>query len=213
MLSKRLSLQLTFAATAISLCGALVIAGLAPAPATPSSDLTVSAGQRLEPAAGVTAAAAPGRELYVDCGRGSDRNRGTLAKPLRSIRAATARALGLGTVIKLVRGCTWHTTVQLRGDGTTAKPIRLTAYGTGALPVVDGSSAGSSSVVVLAGRHQVVENIRVRNARTNGVEIQGANSRVRSAIIDNAGIGVLFKASGGSAHRVAVRKLSLVAPA
>ena len=227
MLTRRLRLPLACTAAAITVGGALVVAGFAPADSTPvsapaspvskpgttSPEVTVS--PQLGSAAYVTAAprkspAAPDNGIHVDCAKGDDDNKGTLAEPLRSIRAATSRALDPGDVIELARGCTWQTTVQLRGDGTKTRPIRLTAYGAGPRPVIDGKAAGSESVVLLSGRHQIVENIRVTNAATNAVEIRGANSSVRSSSIDNAGVGVLLKATGATADRVAVRDLHMV---
>lgn len=208
MPSRRLNRPLTFVAT-IPLGVALIVAGLSPALASQAAP-----GLRHQPPGDITLTATksviPDNALHVSCRTGNDRNTGTLARPLRSIGAATAQALRPGTVIGLARGCTWRTTVQLRGDGTAAKPIKLTAYGTGARPVVDGGSAGSTSVVRLSGQHQVVENIRVRNARVNGVEIEGAGSSVRSTLIDNAGVGVLLKARGASAQRVTVRHPHMV---
>jgi hypothetical protein len=199
MPSRRLRHPLTFAATI-----AVVAVGLSPAPA---SEAAID--PRPLPAA-LLESVIPATALHVNCKTGNDRNKGTLTQPLRTVRAATSRALHPGAVIGLARGCTWRTTVQLRGDGTAAEPIRLTAYGAGAMPVIDGGSAGSASVVRLAGRHQVVENLRVRNAATYGVEIQGASSRVRSTIVDNAGIGVLLKARGAAAERVTVRHPHMV---
>ena len=228
MPSRRLRLPLALTAAAVLLGGASYVAvrhspeDTAPVSASATRASTtaapvpsVSVAPRLGSAARLTSAPptpSPTRDdgIHVDCERGDDDNRGTVAEPLRSIQAATSRALEPGAVIELARGCTWRTTVQLRGDGTRTRPIVLTAYGSGAQPVVDGGSAGSESVVLLAGEHQVVENIRVTNARTNGVEIRGANSSVRSSTIDNAGVGVLFKGRGASADRVTVRDLHMV---
>jgi hypothetical protein len=225
---RRLRLTLALAAVAIPLSGGLAVAAFssdsadpvaltrpAASASTPSPTPTVSVEPRLGSAMYVTSAPpkpspTPDNGIHVDCAKGDDDNKGTPAKPLRSIRAATSRSLEPGTVIELARGCTWRTTVQLRGDGTEAKPIVLTAYGTGAQPVVDGGSAGSESVVLLSGAYQFVDDIRVTNAETNGVEIQGANSGVRSSTIDNVGVGVLLKARGASADRVTVRDLHMV---
>ncbi|XVU28128.1 hypothetical protein ACQPZJ_14120 [Actinoplanes sp. CA-054009] len=215
MPSRRLPLALT--ATSITLGGALVAVGLSPtgtAPASVSRPAPLpSATESIGPATYVTSPApkpsiartTPDTGLHVDCAKGDDGNKGTLAKPLRSIGAATARALGPGAVIELARGCTWATTVDLRGDGT-----RLTAYGKGPLPIIDGSAANADSVVLLSGAKQVVENVRVTNAATNAVEIQGEGSAVRSSVIDHAGVGVLLKARGASADRVAVSDLHMV---
>ncbi|MFF5075829.1 hypothetical protein ACFY36_02175 [Actinoplanes sp. NPDC000266] len=179
--SRRLPLALT--ATSIALGGALVAVGLSPTGTAPASV----------------------GGIHVDCEKGDDGNKGTLAKPLRSVRAATSRALGAGSVIELARGCTWPATIELRGDGT-----RLTAYGTGPLPVIDGAAAGAGSVVLLSGAKQIVENIRVTNAASNAVEIRGAGGAVRSSEIDHAGVGVLLKARGARADRVTVHDLHMV---
>ena len=227
---RRLRLPLAFAAAAVPVGGALMVADLTPtdtslvgrsatvsstpAPTAASPSVTAGAAPRLGSAAYLTSAPpkpspTPDNGIHVDCDKGDDDNKGTLAEPLRSIGAATSRSLEPGTVIELARGCTWRTTVQLRGDGTASKPIVLTAYGTGAQPVVDGSG-GSEGVVVLSGSHQIVENIHVTDSGTNGVEIHGADSSVRSSTIDNVGVGVLLKARGASADRVTVRDLHMV---
>ncbi|WP_127503965.1 right-handed parallel beta-helix repeat-containing protein [Actinoplanes solisilvae] len=188
MPSRRVRLPLVLAAAAIP----LIVAG-------PSSAAVVPDGGTPP----TLAATAPANAVHVSCKTGNDHNPGTPAKPLRSLSAATSRAAG--KVIALARGCTWATTVNLRGDGT-----RLTAYGSGSLPVIDGRSAGLRSVVLLAGRNQVIENVRVTNAQANGVEIRGANSRVRASTIDHVGVGVAFKGSGGVAERVTVRNLHMI---
>ncbi|MEU8819138.1 hypothetical protein [Actinoplanes sp. NPDC048796] len=220
----RLPLALT--AMSIALGGGLIAAGFSPTGAAPASVSrpapSVSATESVDPAALVTSPApTPSVDpkssidpkpaipdddgVHVDCAKGDDGNTGTLAKPLRSIRAATARAAGPGAVIELARGCTWTTTVRLRGDKT-----RLTAYGTGPLPVIDGAPTGADSVVVLTGEHQVAENIRVTNAAGNAIEVRGAGSAVRSSTVDHAGVGVLLKARGATADRVTVRDLHMV---
>ena len=232
---RRLRLPLAVTAAAITLGGALAVAGYSAAepdtdtdttpasltspsapPSSPSPTATVSVAPKLGSALSITSPpprkpkAAPFKGIHVDCEKGDDGNQGTLAKPLRSIRAATARALDPGEAIGLVRGCTWQTTVQLRGDGTRNKPVRLTSYGTGALPVIDGRSGNDDSVVLLSGAYQVLENVRVTNATANGVQIMGANSGVRSSTVDNAGVGVQFRAPGSWADRVTVRDLTMV---
>ncbi|MCO8274013.1 hypothetical protein M1L60_25770 [Actinoplanes sp. TRM 88003] len=234
MPSRRLRLPLVLTATAVTLGGVLVVAGFARSEAEPASVTTVATPLPQPSSAAPSASAPPTvapkigsalaltsppppkptvkpfNGIHVDCKRGNDDNKGTLAKPLRTIDAATSRSLDPGAAIGLVRGCTWPTTVQLRGDGTKSKPIKLTAYGSGALPVIDGRDGGSDAVVLLSGAYQILENVRVTNARANGVQIMGANSGVRSSTVDNAGVGVQFRAPGTWADRVTVRDLNMV---
>ncbi|MEV4352115.1 hypothetical protein AB0J83_47280 [Actinoplanes sp. NPDC049596] len=225
MPSRRVRLSLALTTAAVSLGGALVFVGFAPAGTTPVSAPVRSVSQsaspssvaaKLGPATYITSPAptptptskpapspTPDNGIHVDCEKGDDSNKGTLAQPLRSIGAATSRE---GAVIELARGCTWPaTTIQLQGKGTV-----LTAYGSGALPVIDGGMADADSVVVLTGANQVLENVRVTNAKGNAVEIQGERGAVRSSTIDHAGVGVLLKATGASVDGVTVRDLHMV---
>ncbi len=229
---RRFRLPLALTAVAVAVGGGLVFAGFSPADTkpvsnagtplastpgatSPSPSVAVSVAPSLGSAVYLTSptpkpsTAPPFNGIHVDCEKGDDGGKGTLASPLRSIQAATSRSLDPGDAIGLARGCTFRTTVQLRGDGTRAKPIVLTSYGSGALPIIDGGS-GSEGVVILSGAYQVVENVRITDAQTNGVEIHGDNSGVRSSTIDNVGVGVLLKATGAWADRVAVRDLHMV---
>ncbi|MCY1136690.1 hypothetical protein OWR29_01675 [Actinoplanes sp. Pm04-4] len=238
MPSRRLRLPLVATAATVVLGGALVVAGFSPfspgekepaslaVPVSPSGarispsaapSPTVSVAPSLGTAAYVTAspkpkASAPTQhvDIHVNCKDGNDNNKGTLAEPLRTIGAATSRSLDAGTVVGLARGCTWQTTVELRGDGTKAKPVKLTAYGSGALPVINGGKADQESVVLLTGQYQIVENIRVTNALKNGIVVHGPNSGVRSSTVDKSGVGVQFRSPGTWADKVTVRDLSMV---
>ncbi|MBM2620712.1 hypothetical protein JIG36_34955 [Actinoplanes sp. LDG1-06] len=238
MLSRRLRLPLAGAAAAVAVGGGLVVANFSPAETTtpvsaPGPSLsgpppgstsasaapTVSVAPKLGSAAYITSpppkastAATPTEriDVHVDCNKGNDGNKGTLAQPLRSVDAATSRSLDAGTVVGLARGCTWQTRIELRGDGTSSKPVKLTAYGSGAQPVINGGGTDNESAVLLTGRYQVVENIRVTNAQKNGIVVHGENSGVRSSTIDNTGVGVQFRARDTFADKVKVRDLKMV---
>src|ERR1700753_3756008 len=114
MLSRRLRLPLAFAAVTIAGGGAFVVSHRAPAGTEAVSETltgtpapapsvasaapspTVSVAPKLGPAPYVTSAtpkpsvATQRIDVHVDCDQGNDGNPGTLAKPLRSVDAATS---------------------------------------------------------------------------------------------------------------------------
>lgn len=152
----------------------------------------------------------PGVTLYVSCA-GDDRNGGTAAAPLRSVTAATRRALPAGSSILFARGCSWTGPVEPRGSGTAESPVVVGAYGTGPDPVLTGSpAAGSPAAVRLLGDYQTVRDVHVTDAAGSGVEIWGEHATVRDVEIDGAGIGVLLGGPYGSVFDTRVHDLHMV---
>jgi hypothetical protein len=81
-------------------------------------------------------AAAPST-YYVDCA-GSDSAAGTSTSTAwRSLDKASAASLAPGDSLLLKRGCRWTGTLTARWNGTSALPITIGSYGSGALPVLE----------------------------------------------------------------------------
>lgn len=221
---RSLRLVAACAVAAAPLVAAVTVTGLRPmstvaqdTPATVSSSAAVTS---LGPAVAVTASPtptpsvssssqAPGDWVYVDCNTGNDGNPGTQAKPFRSIAAATSRTLAPDTVVGLARGCTWDTTVELRGDGTASQPVSIDAYGTGADPVIKGGSSGIEGAIRLFGAYQIVRNVRVTGATGVGILLAGAHSSARNVVIDDVGAGVMFTGTGTSAIGATISDLHM----
>jgi hypothetical protein len=150
-------------------------------------------------------------DRYVNCSSGNDRQPGTAAAPLRTVAAATASPLPPGSTVRLARGCSWDGPVALRGTGTAAKPITLSAYGSGAAPTLTGRSVGRDrDLVQLLGAYQAVADVRVSAAAGTAIALRADNDAVRDTEIDNAGIGIRFSARNGSATAVNVHDLHMV---
>jgi hypothetical protein len=125
---------------------------------SPSTDLRASA-RRLLPllavlvavmALGAGGASAFGpisqpTTYYVDCAGNDAAGGTTTATAWQSLARASAADLGPGDALLLRRGCTWTGTLTVPWVGTPTSPVRVDAYGTGALPLIQN---GPSDVVV-----------------------------------------------------------------
>jgi hypothetical protein len=153
----------------------------------------------------------PTQDLYVDCVRGKDSNKGQRRSPLRTITAATAHPRPAGTTVHLARGCTWNGSVVLRGNGSSTLPITLTAYGTGAPPAITGRALPRATPVLqLAGDFQLVSGVTVAHAAGIGVLTTGARAKIDSVEIADVGIGVRFAARFGMATSVNIHDLHMM---
>ncbi|MCK8679689.1 right-handed parallel beta-helix repeat-containing protein [Streptomyces lichenis] len=85
-------------------------------------------------------AAAAAATIHVDCSR-STAGDGSQSAPYHSLAQASARTYGPGDTLAFAAGTTCTGTLTPQGSGTAQAPIRITAYGTGARPVLDGKGA------------------------------------------------------------------------
>ena len=77
---------------------------------------------------------------YVDANLGRDSNNGTSpATAWKTLNKITQFALSAGDVVRLKRGAQWRERVVFVESGTTAQPIIVEPYDTGALPLINGS--------------------------------------------------------------------------
>lgn len=81
-----------------------------------------------------------GRTYYVDCSR-SKAGTGTLARPWNSLAAVDAPTFGPGDRILFKRKTTCSGTLAPKGSGAVGADIVVDAYGSGALPRIDGRGA------------------------------------------------------------------------
>jgi hypothetical protein len=85
-------------------------------------------------------ARAAGTIYYIDCVGGNDANNGmSTSSPWKTFTNTNSRTFQPGDQILLKRGtlCYGIGTLKPLGSGTTANPITIGAYGTGALPHID----------------------------------------------------------------------------
>jgi hypothetical protein len=73
---------------------------------------------------------------FVDAVYGNDTNSGSQSSPWRSLQKVSTASLPSGSTIFLKRDTVWYEQLTIPSSGIT-----VDAYGTGALPVIDGSTA------------------------------------------------------------------------
>jgi hypothetical protein len=138
--------------------------------------------------------AAHAASYYVDSAGGSDANGGTSpAAPWKSLGKVNSTTFKAGDTINFKRGGTWDGGLVLRSSGTSASPITVTAYGTGARPTIRNSRGGQyGSAIDIYGSYVVVERLLVRDAGTHGVWSRpGAHhNTIRDIEATAVGIGV-----------------------
>ena len=123
-------------------------------------------------------AAAAGSVTYVDCSRATAGD-GSQTAPFNSVGQANGKTYGPGDTLAFASGTTCTGALAPRGSGTAAAPIALTAYGTGALPVIDG--AGAPDTVSLTNQdHWRISNLKLTNpastvARRTGLRISATD--------------------------------------
>ncbi len=99
------------------------------------------------------------KAYYVDCVKGKDANTGTTTTTAwKSLARANKASLQPGEALLLKRGCSWVGPLNVRWEGTALQPIRVSAYGEGAKPVIRDSAWSN---VHVTGSHLLIEQLNV----------------------------------------------------
>jgi len=105
---------------------------------------------------------------YVDPA-GNDSNPGSSsAAPWKTLAKVSGWVFQPGDVIYLKRGGLWRETLTPKSSGTAAKPVTFTAYGTGALPIINGSNLVTGWEVSTGATYQAALNSAPYNVYSDG---------------------------------------------
>ena len=101
---------------------------------------------------------------YVDCAASAnDANDGTSPdKPWRTLTKASQSSLAPGASLLLKRGCTFADQLRITQSGTADKPVYITSYGNGVLPII--SPNGEGADISLAGSYITVSDVDLRSS-------------------------------------------------
>lgn len=105
-----------------------------------------------------------GVNYYLDADHGNDSNAGTSEttawKTLAKVNATTFQA---GNSILLKSGGIWNGQLYPKGSGTTASPIKISAYGSGPKPKVYLSGTVGAPVYLFNQSNWIIENLELSN--------------------------------------------------
>ncbi|KAJ5960406.1 pectin lyase fold/virulence factor [Penicillium vulpinum] len=100
-------------------------------------------------------------DIYLDCGRTATGD-GSKAHPFNSIQKVNQAVLKAGDSLFVKSGSTCIGTLSPKGSGNQHRPISLTSYGDGPLPIING--AGAAEAVSLTNQdYWDVSNIAIIN--------------------------------------------------
>jgi len=103
--------------------------------------------------------AAAATSYYVDCNGGDDSNSGQQpSQAWRSLARANQATLSPGDYLLLRRGCTWTGPLNAGWSGTSAAPITIESYGSGALPTIQNAHDN----VVVTGSYLIFDSLATR---------------------------------------------------
>lgn len=138
---------------------------------------------------------------YVDCESGSDAAAGTSPKTAwRTLERVAATTFAPGDSILLRRGTRCRGMLWPKGSGVESRPIRLGAYGSGPLPVIE-ADGREAAIKLFDQHHWHIENLHTRGGNPYGVLVSGSSGalrhfRLRNLLVEEVSGRVTTKSSG-----------------
>jgi len=111
---------------------------------------------------------------YVDCQAGGDGRSGTSrSDPWNSIEEVNDRSFAPGDSILFKRGTRCFGMLSPAGSGTSESCIKIGAYGTGALPIVEAGGESNAVVKLFNQQYWHIETLEVVGGNPYGIHISG----------------------------------------
>ena len=130
-----------------------------------------------------TCSVLPATTFYVDDAEGLDSNTGKSAQTAwKSLEKAAKAKLEKGDSILLRRGGTFNGSLKLKVSGSKDKPIPVSSYGEGPLPVIN-ASGYRAGIHIVSASHIVVENLELTG--DGGRMVDGSPERERAGVLVN----------------------------
>jgi hypothetical protein len=125
------------------------------------------------------------RDYYLDCGAGNDANSGLSAdQAWRSLAKVNATTFAPGDSLLLKRGSRCEGMLWPKGSGQEGRPILIGAYGSGALPLINGSG-NEAALKLFNQEYWHIENLETTGGDPYGVFVSGDQGRLRHFRLTN----------------------------
>jgi len=118
---------------------------------------------------------------YIDCSKASNGS-GTQSNPWNGLASPNEHTFVAGDKIYLKRGTTCSGIFEPSGSGSSTAPITVNAYGSGALPIINGGSANWTDFYLWNQSYWTVENIELLGGEYWGINIEAAGNATVSGI-------------------------------
>jgi len=123
------------------------------------------------------ASSAKATTYFVDCASGSDQASGTAeASAWKTITKVSSTTFAAGDSILFRRGTHCSGSLWPKGSGEELRPIRVGAYGSGPLPVLEANEA-DAAIKLLDQQYWEIENLETSGGNPYGVYIGASASR------------------------------------
>jgi hypothetical protein len=164
--------------------------------------------RRLSVLAILVASIGAAETYYVDCSHGSDDAEGTSPEEAwKSLEKISGKAFSPGDSILLRRGTRCAGSLWPKGSGSEEDPIRLGAYDTGPLPLIEAGDA-EAAFKLFDQSHWRIEHIETSGGSPYGILISGSKGAVRRFEIRN----VVVRDVGGTVEAKGSGLVAVLAP-
>ena len=127
-----------------------------------------------------TSGGVDGRAWYVDCQRGNDAADGlSISSAWRSTAAVSAHTFQPGDAIYFRRGSTCSGMLAPRGSGSASAPIRLGAWGSGALPHIAARPGEPAALRLSDQQYWTIEHLEFSGGDPHGIFVTGTRGILR----------------------------------
>lgn len=157
----------------------------------------------------------PSTAYYVNCAAASNGN-GTQANPWNSLAAPNAVTFLPGDQLLFMRATTCSGMLVPNGSGTSAAPITIDAYGSGALPILNGGTNNQNTISLSGVQYYNIQNLAVQGSSYAAIQgfAPAANTTYEHFHFSNLDVsavnhvatrrgdggGILFGVSGSGSH-------------
>ena len=181
------------------IAGAALVAAMILAPSQAVADpLSPNTGARVSSSGNPTAGSG-GTVYYLDSTSGNDNNSGTsTGSAWRTLAKVSTRSFNAGDVIAFQRGKTFTGTATIASPGTSTNPITVTAFGSGAQPLL--TNPGGLNMLKINAAYVTVSNLAFTDGavfdNSDGLGISGPKYENSGAVaVTGNGTGVLVQDS------------------